>query len=430
MSDRPPGNAPGDAFHFDPRTLISPPHIACPQCGQSTFGILSIHGTNYMRRCNRRECWHTQMFPLWPIEKQVIYIDQFAISNMMKMLNPKATGHERASMQPFWLKLFQALSRVCQLQLAICPDSNEHRSESLVHSEYESLKRMYELLSHGVSFIRADEIERFQHTELARRWINGEPLGCTLDPATVTTPGLHDWQGKFYVTVNMDYSDIVEKLRAAREERAAELQALFEFYQRERKSYAEWLAHEQSFCGRIELDRFREWGASIQAIQSGQAPIDPSVFEPSHSVMLVTALIREFEAVVKSPDGAVRKVVEFLRSDVPQQAPANLITCSMYASLALKASAGQKQPPNRGTVNDISMIASLMPYCDAMLIDNGSRALLDDIPKSHKLPYKARIFSFNTRNDFLDYLTGLERNASPEHMKLVEGLYGPDWGEP
>jgi hypothetical protein len=112
-------------FEFDPRDLIGPPFRECPRCGKPAFGSMSIDGESHTRRC--RECFLTKAEPLWPLKKKVIYVDQFAISNMMKALDVTARGHDRARADAFWLALFEALERVCKLQLAICPDSEQHQ---------------------------------------------------------------------------------------------------------------------------------------------------------------------------------------------------------------------------------------------------------------------------------------------------------------
>lgn len=423
-------NSSGNTIPFDPRQLIAGPYINCPVCSQQTFGVLYIDGKSYMRRCNRFECWHFQSYPLWPLEKKVIYIDQFGISNMMKALNPATKGHARAVGEPLWMELFETLDRLCKLQLVICPDSDDQKNESLAAPFYKPLKRVYELLSHGVSFMQSSEIERFQLVELARQWIAGEPLGCTLDPQTVTSSGLHDWQSRFIVSVDADYSDRVDGIRTAREGTHEQLRNLFDLYHAECKTYDEWLAHEASFCGKIHIDACMEWRRTMKAMQEGSIPLDVNAAMPPNSIVLLGALIQVFREAGLSQADAEASVLRFLTSDAPAQAPLNRICCSLYASLAVKAGAGQKEYPNQGTATDIGMISSLMPYCDAMFIDGKSRALLQDIPKTHRLPYKTQVFSPKTGQDFLEYLREIERNAPTHHMKQVESVYGSDCGQP
>ena len=75
---------------------------------------------------------------------------------------------------------------------------------------------------------------------------------------------------------------------------------------------------------------------------------------------------------------------------------------------------------------DINIVSTLLPYCDAMFVDNECRALLQDIPKSHALPHQCLIFSPNTGADFIGYLAEIRDSVSPEHLHLVEEVYGPD----
>jgi ADP-heptose:LPS heptosyltransferase len=135
---------------FYPRT-----YIACPKCCKSTFGVLMILKDHYCRRC--RECFYPKggqraaSFPLPELNKSVIYLDQFAISNMLA-LNPGAKSGSQTRLDlPFWLTLFEKLDSLCKLQLIVCPDSDFHRHESMLSAFYPPLERMYELLSGGVS---------------------------------------------------------------------------------------------------------------------------------------------------------------------------------------------------------------------------------------------------------------------------------------
>ena len=56
-----------------------------------------------MRRC--RDCWYKKFYTLPQLRKQVIYLDQFVISNSMKLGNLGAEGHDRVAAEPFWHEL-------------------------------------------------------------------------------------------------------------------------------------------------------------------------------------------------------------------------------------------------------------------------------------------------------------------------------------
>src|ERR1044071_4006761 len=95
-------NEAAKTIRMDPCDFIGSPYQSCPKCGQHEFGVLSIHETSITRRCRVRACWYTATHPLPPLQKKVIYLDQFIFSNITKMLSPNAPGHERARAEPFW----------------------------------------------------------------------------------------------------------------------------------------------------------------------------------------------------------------------------------------------------------------------------------------------------------------------------------------
>jgi hypothetical protein len=81
-------------------------------------------------------------------------------------------------------------------------------------------------------------------------------------------------------------------------------------------------------------------------------------------------------------------------------------------------------------VNDITVISDLLPYCDAMFLDNSARALLLDIPSNRKPPYSGEVFSPNVRDDFLAYLEDLITGTSEEHRTMVREVYGEGYTKP
>ena len=133
------------------KDFIHGPYIKCPKCGENSFSVSIICDHHYFRRCT--ECYYpdpskgekNHKYLLPKLNKKVIYIDQFAISNMMKFLNPSVKSHEKVKADIFWGKLFEQLNTLCKLQLIICPDSDMHETEPLLVPYYKSLKRIYEL---------------------------------------------------------------------------------------------------------------------------------------------------------------------------------------------------------------------------------------------------------------------------------------------
>jgi hypothetical protein len=95
----------------------------------------------------------------------------------------------------------------------------------------------------------------------------------------------------------------------------------------------------------------------------------------------------------------------------------------MFASLARK-SYGQKEASSRGMWNDIKVISTYIPYCDAIFVDKECAHLLSQKPTCDDLNYKAKIFSLRNKGDFISYLDSLINNTSNEVIARAEEIYG------
>lgn len=413
------------AVKIDPRDFITGPFLTCPKCGGKEFGILvfSIGEDSYTRRC--RHCWHTVILHLAELKKKVIYIDQCAISNIMKVLSPEVKGHERALAAPLWGELLDALDVVVHLQLVICPDSVEHEQESLASPFFRSLKNTYEHFSGGLTFEHRESIKMQQVAQGARCFVKKQELKFDFDPQGAVHGRVHRWQDRLRISVDGILPGTLEKLREARSQGHAGLQKVFERWQKERKSFAETFVEERDAYVPLMVRQYLADQQTMMKAALGKIPMSLDVVLPStatHTVQMVQHIF-EMEAAPAKPSVTVK---DFFDSGVTKQLPFNIIESSMYASLAVKAAAGQKESPNQGTFNDISIVSTLLPYCDAMFVDNGCRALLHDIPKEHKLPYPCLVFSPNIGGEFLKYLRDIRDSATRDHLKVVEELYGSD----
>jgi hypothetical protein len=382
------------AFRFDPETMVlDPPHL-----------------------------------------KKVIYIDQFAISEMVKAIDQRSKAHTRVD--AFWREVFEALERVCKLQLVVCPWSLFHRDESLVSEMFEQLKRMYEHLANGVGFLRSAEVELRQiNTALVAR-LDGQEPHHDLNPERITTRSLHRWHGRFLVSVSMHCpSERVRDLRPQRSRLDPSLARWFEeCRQRLDKSFDHAMSIEFDGYRDVLLSAYRdmvkrgnELRSLFEAATGEPLPVEnpaPLVGPGCEQVGLILEVLKRRD-IAKSD--IAQRLTDFLNSEDFRRIPINEISTRLFAVIAHAAANHQKAPPDQGTANDIDLVSAYLPYCDAMLIDNRTRAMLKTgVPKKYAVSYSCRLFSKNTGDEFLAYLKRIEDEADPFILALVRNIYGED----
>ena len=413
------------AFRFDPRDLIAGPFVRCPNCGQEQFGIQIVGGRSYQRRC--RNCWYGARFALPELSRKVLYVDQFVISNMMKALDGRHPRHQATVANPFWRTLFERLDGLVKLQVVICPPSDVHRSESLVSAYYEPLKRMSEQLSQGVSFDEMEVISQRQLYVALDAWLQGQPPQFEFAPERVTHGGLNDWKEPLIISVRMNYPQaVIAATRTFRDEVHRKVTALFaeEIHSAEQKEFKYWLDRERSVGANAVLQSHALSQQRMADMVAGRVPFDFDNMYSSSGLkkyQLVEQVLEDHEV---SEQGIPHRIKAFLESEAYKDFPANRITALAWAAIDQAAALGKSEPPNAGTANDIHVL-TLLPFCDAMFVDNGCRALWEKVPKRFRPPYaRAWLFSYNTRDKFLTYLDELEAQADPAVLASARELYG------
>jgi hypothetical protein len=394
-------------------------------------------GNGYTRECT--ECRHTVRIPLPQIRKRVIYLDQFLISNITKALDPEARSHARVLEQPFWLEVFKRLDILIKLQLLVCPDSMFHTDESLLSGDpsYKSLRDVYEHLSGGNTFYDHNTITRFQVHRQFENYLAGnpdEPLELVAERVMHGNP--HEWRGRLRVGVDMKpFPGQLEAIHKERDTQYEGLKSVFERWQKEKgRDFMEWVREEAYGFGkgtflahRAYLQRQMEIPQKYaEEYLAGKEP-DVSledIFPPASSE-LINDLMRTVSMQGFSGEEAFKKMAEYLFSKYLVDIPTVHISSLLYAGIARKAAHGQKAYPNKGTFTDVNAIASLLPYCDAVFIDNGMAALLREHPIDEEMrKYPARVFSPNTKEEFLSYLDEIRTSADAHHLEIVADYYG------
>jgi hypothetical protein len=415
--------------------FLSAPYWNCPKCGEESFGVVQILHQSYKRRC--KDCHYPDgtndkcIYQLPLLKKKIIYIDQFAISNMMKAVNGRQ-GHAKAGVQnEFWLKMFDKLYKLCCLQLVVCPESGFHSEESSLCCYFAELKKMYELLSFGVKFKSDDDIKELQICEHARYWLAGKPKErIETDRQSVMDGKIDAWQERFTISIDWKSTDeIIDGLRKARKAESQRLGETVKRWQQEKeKSFDDWFEEESSGYGKAVL---KMWFRSVQGLMDvykgeREATLDDILIPFSLPYSLVQSLSYVFANSGVGQGEVCSKVVEYLRSDSLKNVPFVEISSLLFAALARKYAAGMCKPPDEGLKTDINIVSVLLPYCDAMFIDNQMCNYLEENPVCERLSYGTKIFSLNYKSDFMKYLELIAQDASKEHLEKVKEVYGEE----
>lgn len=415
--------------------FINPPYIKCPKCDENSFGVLMICDNHYVRRCcncHFPSGFETPAKFLLPqLDKKIIYLDQMAISNMMKALNSKMKSYMKVRKESFWLELFNKLYRLCNMQLIICPSSEFHISESLLYGSSEKLlRRMYNLLSHGLHFHSFEKIKRFQLYEHAKNWINGrvnEKLN--LDRKSVIHGNINAWLDNLIVTAEFKYDkNYIDNLRLARKQVTQKIINVFKRWQTEKdKKFWDWFNEEYKVFGRTTLMVYKNYLINQFSKLNG---INEKLLSFLNSPPAVTTISYIKHALCKycsDEHDAIAKTEEYLNSEYLRDIPFIKISAMLYAALARKAASGRVNPPNLGMTGDIEVISTLLPYCDAMFVDNECRGYLNEKPLCEEINYGTKIFSQRIKNEFLNYLEEIEKNASDNLIVSLNEVYGDKW---
>ncbi|MGH2556805.1 MAG: hypothetical protein ACRDHO_13955 [Actinomycetota bacterium] len=401
-----------------PDPFISPPYADCPECSaREAFGVLMVNRRNYVRRCH--QCRHMKTIPLPAVDRRLVYLDQLALSNLAKARGDTAP---KTNEEHFWRAVLDQLSRLVRLQLVSCPLSTFHEEEGLVWSGYEALRAIGRLLSAELEFHDYTVIRNGQLYEHAQLWEQGRgDEAPSLDVDRVIEGDRQAWQPRLLIDARLPIpEDLVDELNRMR---AAEDEGLTSVWTR-------WAAEDMSFDDRFQ-EEARSYGrvlleliAARAAMMAGILPTATHRFRNNSAAVTFLIVQRALEAAGVPRERVAERAAKYLGSDSLVNVPFNRISSLLYAALARRARAGQKGV-SRGMTNDVRMLSTLLPYCDAVFVDRECHALLTEKPISERIGYGTQFFSYQNKEAFVTYLEETERSTRREHLALVEEVYGP-----
>jgi len=413
-----------ESFNFDPRDLMRKPHKECPRCKRIAFGVVIVGNRDFHCRC--AECGFHSRNTLPSVRKTIIYLDQFVISNRMLVMSKS-----EKKVEDFYPALYEKLLKLLRLQAIICPYSDGHRNESIVHpSSPEPLRDTYEVFGHSISFKMYEVIKYKQILNRVDTLLADD--AATVPPVTSRDVLQSDpdiWFDRIRVSVKAFFPDgYLDSLKCWRDKTHIGISDLFEnvWKKQPERSWEYWRDQEAKGWRTQFLRGYYQELQRVKEIQDGlRIPKTIDDLMPGPIIGLFNELFAKFRAKVESHEVAEKRISEFVISDEILDLPFVHIQSALNATMAKKA-ASQVKLPTQGFSTDVDSMSCLLPYCDAMFMDREIVGLWRDIQSSpsRRLPYDTKVFSMASKTEFLSYLDELEQAVPAEQRRYSDEVLG------
>lgn len=395
------------------------PFSRCAKCDQNTFGFLSGGRHSIQWRCT--ECRYQVDEPLPEINKEVIYFDQFGFSELFKL---KAGTRREDKLTPFWKEVDALIHKVIHLQQAVLPHSDIHSSETIVSPWPLALREAYEAIGGDLSFEDSYDIQMREIEAYAHAFANGGEPSINLEVDEVIRGHRNEWLPNMRIVVNADYSQFAEGTRKGRDRSAASITNLMSGWRDRGLGFDEVLEIEQSAYFESRAGALRDYQLRYEKAEAEGDLMTLMNLADSHIMREMRSLHHIFKQAGIHESDQVAAIAKFWSWDRTREMPFGRILAYLFAALAGQVKAGRKKPASPGFMNDVQAIAAYAPFVDAMFLDKECATLLTQGRPRRELDYRARIYSLNNKDEFLDYLRQLEANATNEIRHYASIIYG------
>lgn len=397
------------------------PWSRCARCKENTFGFLSGGGHSIVWRCSR--CQYRVDEPLAEVDKKVIYIDQFVFSELFKL---KAGTRREDKLTPFWQKVDTLLHRVVHLQQAVLPHSNIHHAETVVSAWPRELRETYEAMGGDLRFEDTNDVQMREITEFASAYVEQREPAVSFDVDDILRGERNKWLPNIRVVVGADYSRFAAGTRQRRDSAGASVNELMENWRARGLGFDEVLNIELNAYYRSRIEALKAWRENYERAEAAgdmMAIMNQSMSHICRELSMLDLLFKKAGIPEHSNDIARNSLWQWERN---KEMPFGRILAYMFAALGGQVKAGRKKGVSPGFVNDVEAVAAYAPFVDAMFIDKECALLLTQGRPGKELDFRARIFSLTNRDEFLDYLRGLEAQANGEMRRNAKIIYGLD----
>jgi len=286
-------------------------------------------------RC--KVCRHTEREQLPALDKKVIYLDQFAFSELFKI---KAGTRRADAHSGFWRELYDKVQRVLLLQQAIFPTSDVHSSETVVSPFSGDLRNACEAIGGTASLKDTDEVSHRQVWECFDAYRQNRAPSFSLDVDDVLSKQRNTWLPDMRVFVNADYSRFAEGLRDSINRDAKRMAAPIKFWWEKRPSFEKILQAELGSFGPGRVNVLRHLLDLKDQVQQSSDPLAILCVAGHPIFREFMELLRAFEADGLDQAVATVEVMGFGYWPGNREQPRHRITAYLFAAIARKIMAG------------------------------------------------------------------------------------------
>jgi transcription elongation factor Elf1 len=378
----------------------------------------------WIARCP--QCGLTVEQRLPAIQKKIIYLDQFVLSNIL------------AGKQDRWNNVYKQLQLLSYLQVIACPYSEIHQDESVV-AEYsrDSLKKLYRHLSDGLKFASVDWIEHVQLRRSLNQFLgvdeeadnNGYEEFCNQDPNrwTLDMQVYADFPTNQY---SVDCINARKKVIQMSLETEAE-----QWRKKEGHTYEADVRREAVEHGRLMLSVYHELDGERQKLESELSPELAAIYHhftggnvfnpeipPSNKpyARIIHYLGCEVLKIRPNETDPIAIVEQFLASEQATKDTPYLAIMSRLRARIIQQARNPRgaRKPKASDDNDIALISHFAPYCDAMVVDNHFRAVATQAGVARD--FDVRFFSPKCLSSFAEYLDDCLQTISQPHRRAIK----------
>lgn len=304
-----------EEFEFDPRKFIFGPLRDCLKCGKTECGVFDVGPGRYERLC--RNCRASHRFKLPQIRKAIVYLDQFAISNL---------SHVRTKdkvVDQFWQDVYAKLTHLHILQLIVCPKSVAHMIESETSARNAEFQASAEMFAHDVFFTDFESIRHAIILKALDAWLAAQAVVPEVTLHEICHGNPHGWTKRWRLVAKMpSIPGYATALRADRDAAHAGLVRVFESkWKKGGETWEHWYDEEARAYGNETIQSYNRERQKCEDVVSGKRKLENEFDALVQPVLqLGRRICFKLEGSGVGKDEVPHRAGEFLKSDLLMQA--------------------------------------------------------------------------------------------------------------